>query len=253
MTSEQKLLAIPTSTPKWPEIVVEGYQQEPQSKALLTELSLTGTNDKGFSLTDGVIRYKNKVWLGNHTATHNAVLQAFHSSGPGGHSGITATYHKVKGLFAWLGMKQGIKDYVSKCQVCQQPKSKHFKLPSLLQPLPVPSQARHTISMDFIEGLPKSQKYDTILVVIDKFTRYGHFLPLSHPFTAHTVAQAFFSNVYKLHGLPIVIISDKDMIFSSTLWQELFKLTETTLNMSSSYHPKLMGKLNALINPWKHT
>ena len=104
--------------------------------------------------------------------------------------------------------------------------------------LPIPQFAWHTISMDFIEGLPKSKTYDTILVVIDKLTKYAHFICLSHPYTAITVAQAFLANIYKLHGMPTVIISDRDRVFTSSFWQELFKLTDTTLNMSSAYHPQ---------------
>ena len=89
----------------------------------------------------------------------------------------------------------------------------------------------------FIEGLPKSKSFDTILVVIDKLTKYTHFICLAHPYTALSVAQAFLANVYKLHGMPSIIISNRDKIFTSALWQELFRLIETTLNMSSAYHP----------------
>jgi len=111
--------------------------------------------------------------------------------------------------------------------------------------LPIPQFAWHTISLDFIEGLPKSKTFDTILVVIDKLTKYAHFICLAHPYTAITVAQAFLANIYKLHGMPSVIISDRDRVFTSAFWQELFKLTETTLNMSSSYHPQTDGQTNA--------
>jgi len=92
--------AISTSTPRWLEIIVEGYTKDDQTKQLLTELIITGSNDKGFSLFDGLIKYKNRIWLGNHTEAHRVVLLALHSSGLGGHSGITATYHKVRALFA---------------------------------------------------------------------------------------------------------------------------------------------------------
>lgn len=95
----------------------------------------------------------------------------------------------------------------------------------------------------FIEGLPKSKRFDTILVVIDKLTKYGHFIPRSHPYTAMSIAQLFHNNIYKLHGLPQTIISDRDRVFTSTLWQHLFKLAKTTLNMSSSYHPQTDGNL----------
>jgi transposase InsO family protein len=100
--------------------------------------------------------------------------------------------------------------------------------------------------MDFVEGLPKSKNKDTILVVIDKFTKYAHFLPLSHPYTAMSIAQIFHNEVYKLHGLPSTIISDRDKVFTSSLWQELFKLSETTLNMSSAYHPQTNGQTERL-------
>jgi hypothetical protein len=113
------------------------------------------------------------------------------------------------------------------------------KLSGLLQPLSVPNQAWALVSlMDFIEGLPQSSNHSVILVVIDKFSKYTHFIPMAHPFIALQVAQLYFNQVYRLHGLPQAIISDRDRIFMSSLWQELFKLSDTQLIMSSSYHPQ---------------
>ena len=241
-----ELSAISASKPRWLEIITEGYNKDPHTQQLLTELSITGYNDQGFTLADGLIRFKGKIWLGSHVVAHQAVLLALHSSGLGGHSGMTATYQKVKALFAWPHMKQDIRNYVAACSVCKQAKVEHTRTPGTLQPLPIPTQAWTIISLDFVEGLPKSQQFDTILVVIDKFTKYGHFIPMSHPFTALTVAQLFINHVYKLHGLPQIIISDRDRVFTSSLWQELFKLTDTTLNMSSSYHPQTDGQTERL-------
>lgn len=95
--------------------------------------------------------------MGKNQEAHKAVLLALHSSGLGGHSGVTATYQKVKSLFAWPNMKQDVKDYIAACELCAQAKLEHSKLPGLLQPLPIPQFAWHTISLDFIEGLPKSE------------------------------------------------------------------------------------------------
>jgi hypothetical protein len=228
------------------EIVIKGYQQDKQCKTLLTKLILTGSNNKGFTLQEGIIRYKGRIWLGNHKEAHQAVLLALHASGIGGHSGQAATYNKVKSLFAWPGLKKSVQEYVTKCEVCLKAKPEHTKLPRLLHPLPIPTQAWDIISMDFVEGLPKSKNKDTILVVIDKFTKYAHFLPLSHPYTAMSIAHIFHNEFYKLHGLPSTIISDRDKVFTSSLWQELFKLSETTLNMSSAYHPQTDGQTERL-------
>lgn len=98
----------------------------------------------------------------------------------------------------------------------------------------------------YIEGWPKSNGFDTILVIVDKFSKYGHFIPLKHPFTAHTVAQLFVNNVYCQHGMPKVLISDRDKIFISSFWQQLFKMADTTLNLSSSYHPQTDGQTERL-------
>jgi hypothetical protein len=74
------------------------------------------------------------------------------------------------------------------------------------------------ITMDFIEALPKSEGKDTILVMVDKLTKYSQFIPMSHPFTTKTVVQVFINNVFMLHGLPLAIITDRDWIFTSQLW-----------------------------------
>ena len=91
--------------------------------------------------------------------------------------------------------------------------------------------------MDFVEGLPLLGGYNCILVVVDTFSKYAHFLRLKHPFTTASVAKLFLSQVYKLHGLPTAIVSDHDRIFTSHLWRELFKLAGIELHLSTAYHP----------------
>ena len=89
-----------------------------------------------------------------------------------------------------------------------------------------------------------------VLVVVDKFSKYAHFVPLTHPFTALQIAKVFMKEIFRLHGLPLAIISDRDRIFTGHVWQELFKLCGPDLRLSSSYHP---SKPNASISAWKDT
>lgn len=112
----------------------------------------------------------------------------------------------------------------------------------LLQPLQIPTQAWQEISMDFVEALPKSEGKDTILVIVDRLTKYAHFISLLHPYTAQEVARAFLDTVYRLHGLPRGIVSDRDKVFTSQIWQDLFKLLGVKLQMSTVYHPQTDGQ-----------
>jgi hypothetical protein len=89
-------------------------------------------------------------------------------------------------------------------------------LAGLLQPFPIPTRAWSDISMDFTEGLPFSHNYYMILVVVDRLTKCGRFLSLSHPYTTYKLAQLFLANVLKLHGMPKTIVSYRDPIFTST-------------------------------------
>ncbi|XP_070030075.1 uncharacterized protein [Nicotiana sylvestris] len=108
------------------------------------------------------------------------------------------------------------------CETCQRNKGEIVAYPRLLQPLPISSRAWEHIAMDFIR-LPKTYGKDSVLVVIDRYTKFAHFFALTHPYMATQVAQIFLDNVCKLHGLLNSIVSDRDPIFGSNFWKELFK------------------------------
>lgn len=209
---------------------------------MLTKLAIHSPDEHGFSLSQGIIRFKNKVWIANNSALQTRLVAALHSSVIGGHSGSKATYHRVKQLFQWKGMKQDVDTFIKQCQVCQQAKHENIHPGGLLQPLPIPEGAWQDLSMDFVEGLPVSDSSNAILVVVDRLTKYSHFIPLKHPFTAQSVAKSFLDQVVKLHGLPKSIVSDRDKIFTSTFWTTLFSLMKTKMLKSTSYHPQTDGQ-----------
>ena len=96
--------------------------------------------------------------------------------------------------------------------------------------------------MDFIEGLPKLEGYSVILVVVDRLTKFAHFIPIKHPYTAVSIAKVFLEHIVKMHGLPKSIVTDRDTIFVTNFWKELFKLYKVDLNLTTAYYPQSDGQ-----------
>lgn len=240
--SELELLALVHDQSDWLSEIVEGYQADPKCQELLQQLSVKPDARPPYQLSNGVLRYKGCLWIGNNAVLQQKLFAAFHDSPVVGHSGFPVTYKRIHSLFRWPGMKQFIRDKVASCLICQQAKPERVSYPGLLAPLPVPPRAWHTVTMDFISGLPTSGHYDCILVIIDKFTKYGHFIPLKHPFTANKVADVFLDNIYKLHSMPKYVVSDRDPIFTSSFWQTFLTRTGCQLKMSSADHPQSDGQ-----------
>lgn len=239
---EEICSAISVVTPQWCEDIVNGYQDDSQTMSLLTKVAASATVVPHFTLENGLMKYKNRIWVGRNPAIQLKLIQLLHSSPIGGHSGVLATLKCIQALFAWPKMKKQVTDFVHSCPTCQQAKPEQARYPGLLQPLAVPSSAWHIVSLDFIEGLPTSNGYSCILVIVDLFSKYSHFLALKHPFTALSVAKLFMKNIYKLHGLPSALVSDSDRVFTSQLWRELFRLAGVDLRLSSAYHPQSDGQ-----------
>lgn len=120
--------------------------------------------------------------MGDQTEIQQKIVNVLHASQLGGYSGIQVSYVRANAMFYWPGMKGDIKRTILECDVCRRCKGENVPYPGLLQPLPDPNYSWSHITMDFIEGLPKSKGKEVILVVIDKFTKYAHFVGLSHPF-----------------------------------------------------------------------
>ena len=125
------------------------------------------------------------------------LLQWVHSSPLGGHSGRDATLKKLKQFFYWKGMHKSVQNFLRQWTVCQACKYDNSANPGLLQPLPIPEEVWMDNSMDFVEGLPRSQGKEVIWVVVDRLSKYAHFVALTHPYFAETVAQSYLDNIFK--------------------------------------------------------
>ncbi|KAJ9534185.1 hypothetical protein QJQ45_007005 [Haematococcus lacustris] len=160
-----------------------------------------------------------------------------------GHLGRDKTYLRLSRLVYWPRMAAAVHDYIRTCTLCQRNKSSTTKPFGLLQPLPVPQHRWEQVSMDLITQLPvTSAGHDAIVVFVDKLTKMIHTVPTTTTVSAPELAQLFFDSVFKYHGLPKVIISDRDPRFTSNFWQQLFAKTGTHLNISTANHPQTDGQ-----------
>lgn len=215
---------------------------DPFIKQVREDLEAGRAVPKGYYMDHGVLKFKGRVVLPPKCTLIPKLLHTYHDTPTGGHSGELKTYQRIASSWFWSGMRKAVAQYVQACAICQQAKSSTLKPAGLLSPLPIPSTVWEEVTMDFVEGLPKSQGMDSILVVVDRLTKYAHFLALKHPFTAQGVALVFIREVVRLHGFPTTIVSDRDKVFLSLFWKELFKLQGTVLHHSTAYHPQSDGQ-----------
>jgi hypothetical protein len=135
-----QLFAISTPTPVWLDMVQQGYHKDPKSQELLTALVVAPSLVAHYRLQDGVLRFKNRIWIGDNPAVQQ-VLEALHYSAVGGHFGFPVTYKKMKQLFSWKGMKTSTKAFVQACSIFQQANPNRSKYLGLVAPLPIPEGA----------------------------------------------------------------------------------------------------------------
>jgi (2Fe-2S) ferredoxin len=138
------------------------------------------------------------------------IVAAVHDEG---REGVHRTLHRLRRAFHFPNMRRVVHEFVRACGTCQTYKSGHLRPAGLLQPLPIPTGVWSDIGIDFIEALPCVQGKTVILTVVDRFSKYCHFIPLAHPYRAESVAQAFCAEVVRLHGVPQSIVLDRDPVF----------------------------------------
>lgn len=195
------------------------------------------------SISQDFILQNGCIWLPKGSQFISTILAKFHNTLIGGHMGIVKTMARIGENFVWPSMKKDVQLYISTCLVCQQTKNDHQKRVGLLCPLPIPTRPWEDLSLDFIVGLPPCRGNSAVLVIFDRFSKGVHLGSLPAQHTAFEVARLFMEISGKIHGPPRILVSDRDPLFISHFWQELFKLSGTTLKMSTAYHPQTDGQM----------
>lgn len=226
--------------------LVDAYASDPKLGPLLENSRSAPPSSRYFEAggllwinTAGKIR----LCIPNDSTLRSTLLHDAHDSPLGGHLGFDKTYDSIRRSFYWPRLARDVKTYINSCDHCQRNKPDLQRPAGLFMPLDIPRQRWDTVSMDFIVRLPKTARnYDAITVFVDKLSKQVHFCPSKITDTASDVARIFFDQVFRLHGMPRNIISDRDSRFTGKFWTALMKLMGTKLNMSTAFHPQSDGQ-----------
>jgi len=190
-----------------------------------------------------LLRNNSCIYVPNDRSLKSKLLREVHDGPIGGHLGVQKTLQRLAQHYYWPGMRKDVQDYTFSCVACSQNKHRNQAPAGLLQPIPIPSNRWEVWSMDLVGPLPKTSKgHNTIVVMIDKFTKLAHFAPTVITVTAPQLAEIVLCRIILQHGVPKAIISDRDPRFTGHMWEALWKMLGTHLNMSTSYHPQTDGQ-----------
>jgi hypothetical protein len=191
---------------------------------------------------DGFLFQTNKICI-LACSIRQVLLQEAHAGGLSGHFGVKKTLDMLSNHFFWPDMRCDVQRHVGCCNVCLKAKS-CVNPRGLYTPLPIPHVPWEDISMDFVLGLPLSQRgRDSIYVVVDRFSKMAHFIPCHKSDDASHVADLFFREIVRLHGVPKTILSDQDTKFLSYFWKTLWAKLGTKLLFSTTCHPQTDGQI----------
>ena len=183
------------------------------------------------------------VAIPDHANLRQQLMRELHNTPCAGHLGVSRTTSLISRDYWWPSLRSDVLSYVRSCGACQRNKGATQRPFGEAQPLHVPEYQWKEISMDFITHLPPTRSgFTSIFVVVDRLTKMVHFLPTYDKSTAEETAALFRDRVFVLHGMPQVIVSDRDAKFTSAFWQELHKLLGVKLTMSTAYHPQTDGQ-----------
>lgn len=229
-------VSTPEISPSILERIIKGYKKDPFYQS--------ASNLEHLEKCNGLLYLRDRICLPDDQELREIILREYHEAPYTGHQGIKRTMDAITRVYYWPRMKVDVQLYIKMCLECQRNKVRNIRAKGLLQPLPIPARRWEDISMDYITHLPTCLESgnDSIWVVVDRFTKMCHFIPCHHTITAKETARLFVKEIFRLHGIPKTIVSDRDKNFTSLFWKGLFDYLGTRLAMSSGYHPQTDGQ-----------
>jgi len=217
-----------------------------------------GKEMKGIALglcqwKDGLLWYQGKIWIPKNEGIRTTLIAKQHERPQAGHGGTAKTTELISRRYYWPKIRKDIKRFIKNCDTCQRITVVRHAPYGLLQSNQAPDRPWKSIVMDFINDLPKSERYNTILVVIDRLTKMSHFIPCSKDLDARQFANLFIKEIVRLHGRPHDIITDRGTLFTSDLWKETMGKLDIERTLSMAFHPQTDGeteRTNAILEQY---
>lgn len=222
--------------------IQEAYTQDEQCRHLIEKLQQDPEGHSEFSLIDGLLytRRSKRLVIPYDDRIKRLILSEVHDQRL--HPGITKTMHLVKQRFFWPELASDVYAHVAGCLVCQRTKFSVQRQPGMLHPLPIPSRPFEHVHLDFMSNLPVSNGYDSVLILVDRFSKFAYFLPCTTTITAQETAELLLRNVFCTHDLPKIIISDRDPRFISETWKSLWQRLGSRIQLTTAYHQSANGQ-----------
>ena len=261
LPNELRLLAdIPPPVGRTPleSLLVEAYETDPFPQSVLDDLAKGTQRRKDISLSlcaeaNGRLHYDSRLFVPNHDPLKLHLFRTYHDSPTVGHQGVTKTYELLSREYYWTNMRRDIERYLANCHTCKRTKTRRHQPYGELRPLPVPEHPWQHISWDFVTGLPEADGKDAVLVVVCRLTKMRHLIPCSERTSAKDLADLFVANVWRLHGLPETIVSDRGSTFASEFWSQLCSRLGIQPRLSTAFHQQTNGqteRMNAIFEAY---
>ncbi|GJV31020.1 RNA-directed DNA polymerase [Tanacetum coccineum] len=224
------------------ELLKQEYPSDPDFGALFLSCEKTQNHAMGdFHIFSGFLFKQQRLCIPRHSI-RLVLIQETHEGGLAGHLGIDKTTHLLRAHFFWPKLARDVEHLVRRCLPCHRAKS-HSSPHGLYMPLPVPVAPWEDVSLDFITGLPRTQhQKDSVMVVVDRFSKMAHFVACHTTYDAVQVANLYFKEIVRIHGVPKTMVSDRDVKFLSHFWLTLWRKLGTKLKFSTSSHPQTDGQ-----------
>ena len=191
---------------------------------------------------NGLLLHDGKVYVPDANDLRLRVLRYRHDHVLSGHYGVNKTLALVRREFTWPDLRTFVKDYCRTCTTCKRSKAPRHKPYGTVQQLPIPDRPWDSISMDFIEQLPKSDGFTAILVIVDRLSKQSIFIPTYDTIDSPELAKLFILHVFSKHGAPTHVTSDRGSEFVSRFFRALGKALNMNLHFTSGYHPEADGQ-----------